>query len=149
MAQKHLRIISVLDGQHLQTISVAENTQIRDILMQCHQNGKGLVTLLTLLRGVQLLHPDATVSEAGLQDGEELSLLWSKKNYYETERLGEHDIQSNLLDQYKDPVGSIYVQIPETVDRIGDYAFRGCRSLSEVVIPDSVTRIGREAFRTA
>ena len=63
--------------------------------------------------------PDATVSEAGLEDGEELSLLWSKK-YYETPRLKEDETRSNLLDQYKDLVGGIYVQIPDTVDRIED-----------------------------
>ena len=46
MANKDLHIISGLDGQHLRTISVAEDTEIRDILMQLHQDGKGLVTLL-------------------------------------------------------------------------------------------------------
>ena len=53
---------------------------------------------MTLFRGVQLLHPDATISEAGLEDGEELSLLWSKK-YYETARLRGFDMQSDRLDQ--------------------------------------------------
>ena len=142
MASKNLDIISGLDGQHLQTVPVSEDMKIRDILMQFHQEGKGLVTLL---RGVQCLQPDATVSAAGLEDGEELSLLWSKK-YYETARLGEHKVQSNLMDQYKDFMGGIYVQIPDTVDRIEHGAFRGCTSLTEVVIPDTIVSIGNHAF---
>ena len=76
MASKSLHIVSGLDGQRLQTIPVTEDAKIRDILMQFHQDGKGLATL----------HPDTTVSKAGLEDGEELSLLWSKK-YSETARL--------------------------------------------------------------
>ena len=142
MAQKNLRIISGLDGQRLQTIRVAGNTKIRHIMMQLHQDGKGLVTLL---RGEQLLQPDTTVREAGLEDGEEVSLLWCKK-YYETARLGEHAMGSNLLDQCKDLVGGIYVQIPDTADRVESYAFHGCSSLAEVVIPDTVTSIGEAAF---
>ena len=139
---KTLHIVSGLDGQHLQTITVAEDTKIRDILIQFHQEGKGLVTLL---RGVQRLQPNMTVSEAGLEDGEELSLLWSK-NYYETARLGEHDVQSDSMDQYKDLLGGIYVQIPDTVDCIEHDAFRRCKRLTEVVIPDSITSIGDYAF---
>ena len=44
-----------------------DDTRIHDILMQFHQDGKGLVTLL---RGMQRLQPDATVSETGLEDGD-------------------------------------------------------------------------------
>ena len=36
--------------------------------------------------------------------------------------------------------------IPNSVTRIGDYAFSSCSSLAEVVIPNSVTRIGDYAF---
>ena len=36
--------------------------------------------------------------------------------------------------------------IPNSVTRIGDYAFSSCSSLVEVVIPNSVTRIGDYAF---
>ena len=37
--------------------------------------------------------------------------------------------------------------IPNSVTAIGDYAFRGCTSLTSVTIPDSVTSIGEDAFR--
>ena len=37
--------------------------------------------------------------------------------------------------------------IPSSVTSIGDRAFYGCRSLSEIVIPSSVTSIGKGAFR--
>ena len=36
--------------------------------------------------------------------------------------------------------------IPSSVTSIGNSAFRGCRSLSEIVIPSSVTSIGDSAF---
>ena len=36
--------------------------------------------------------------------------------------------------------------IPDSVTEIGDWAFCGCSSLSEINIPDSVTKIGEYAF---
>ena len=39
------------------------------------------------------------------------------------------------------------VVIPSSVTRIGDWAFCGCSSLSDIVIPSSVTRIGNSVFR--
>ena len=36
--------------------------------------------------------------------------------------------------------------IPSSVTNIGDWAFSGCRSLSEIVIPSSVASIGERAF---
>ena len=36
--------------------------------------------------------------------------------------------------------------IPNSVTRIGDYAFEGCRGLTSVAIPESVTTIGYESF---
>jgi serine/threonine protein kinase len=39
------------------------------------------------------------------------------------------------------------IVIPSSVTSIGDRAFYGCRSLSEIVIPSSVTSIGKGAFR--
>jgi len=39
------------------------------------------------------------------------------------------------------------VTIPDSVTSIGDYAFKGCESLTSVTIPDSVTSIGTYAFK--
>ena len=39
------------------------------------------------------------------------------------------------------------IVIPSSVTSIGDRAFYGCRSLSEIVIPSCVTSIGKGAFR--
>ena len=36
--------------------------------------------------------------------------------------------------------------IPESVTRIGEFAFTGCSSLTHVTIPNSVTNIERWAF---
>jgi len=38
------------------------------------------------------------------------------------------------------------IRIPDTVKRIGAYAFNGCKGLSEIVLPDGVEEIGNMAF---
>ena len=40
----------------------------------------------------------------------------------------------------------INIKIPDSVTRIGDYAFFRCSELTSVTIPDSVTSIGIDAF---
>ena len=42
--------------------------------------------------------------------------------------------------------GPISVVIPDGVRSIGNFAFAGCRGLTQVVIPDSVRKIGISAF---
>ena len=168
MASKNLHIVSGLDGQHLVTLPVSDDTTIRDIQGHYHQAGRGLITLLG---GVERLQPERTVREIGLQDGEELFLLWSKI-YYETAGLRGNEIlgKSDSIDQCKDNAGGIFVQIPKMVDciehgafeenedllkvlmhsgvtRIGDRAFLGCKHLTLVVNADSITRIGWRAFK--
>lgn len=39
-----------------------------------------------------------------------------------------------------------YIEIPNSVKKIGDYCFSDCSSLETVIIPDSVTEIGGMAF---
>lgn len=53
-------------------------------------------------------------------------------------------IENGALTKYTGPGGD--VAIPEGVTMIGDYAFRGCTSLTSVVIPASVTEIAENAF---
>ena len=38
------------------------------------------------------------------------------------------------------------ITIPDSVTKIGDYAFYGCKGLTSITIPDSVTSIGYSAF---
>ena len=47
---------------------------------------------------------------------------------------------------YRGNQSIISVTIPDSVTRIGDYAFSECRSLAFVAIPDSVSSIGQGAF---
>ncbi len=53
--------------------------------------------------------------------------------------------QKNLL--FCPPLGmeGIYT-VPDTVNNIGSNAFKGCRSISSIIIPESVTKIGIGAF---
>ena len=39
-----------------------------------------------------------------------------------------------------------FVDIPDTITKIGDYAFKNCKSLKAIIIPNSVTSIGDSAF---
>ena len=62
---------------------------------------------------------------------------------YEDDVLFNKD-KSRIISFRKQNIKS-YV-IPSSVTSIGDWAFRGCHSLSEIVIPSSVTSIGKGAF---
>ena len=39
-----------------------------------------------------------------------------------------------------------YIEIPNTITKIGNHAFEGCSSLQQIIIPNSVKKIGEEAF---
>ena len=62
---------------------------------------------------------------------------------YENKVLFDKD-KSKII-AFRDKNTTSYV-IPDSVNSIGDVAFLGCSSLSDIVIPDSVTSIGGGAF---
>ena len=133
-----------------------DSTTVREILQQYHADDCE-DRQATLLRGVTVLEADLTVSEAGLEDGDEISLVWSDP-FVEMERWTGEETHQDLY--VRIPLGTtsindgafrsckalVKIVIPSSVTSIGVAAFYGCSSLREVKIPDSVTSIGLQAF---
>ena len=132
MAQKTLWVTSTNGDQRM--VSVVDTMTVKEILQQ-FQTDDVQDRQATLLRGTTLLKPDMTVTKAGLEDGDELSLVWSEIPFVEmTWRTGGC-------------MGTdLYVRIPPGTRSISDGAFRNCKDLIKLVIADSVTRIGHGAF---
>ena len=132
MAQKTLWVTSPNGDQW--TVSVVDTTTVREIMQQSDEDGVVRDREATLIHGVTVLEPDMTVSEAGLEDGAEISLLWSDPFVEMASWTGE-EIGEDL-----------YVQIPPETTSIEDRAFSGCKVLVKVMIPNSVVSIGSHAF---
>ena len=132
-------------------------SKVREILQQCHRDD-GQDRQANLLRGVMLLEPDMTVNQAGLEDGDEISLFWSEPfvemascrgvtiDQALSIRIPRHVTRIDEMAFCKCKA-LIKVFIQNSVTSIGDEAFFGCISLTYVDIPNSVTRIGDKAFR--
>ena len=156
MEQKRLRINSPNGDQKI--LTVADTTTFREISLelQCHEGGAQDCEA-SLLRGVTLLEPDMTVSQAGLGDGDDIFLVWSDpfvemaswtgekigKDLYVRIPPGTTSIDDRAFQNCK---ALVKVLIPNSVTSIGNLAFAGCSSLKQVEIPNSVTHIGRQAL---
>lgn len=55
-------------------------------------------------------------------------------------------IQNGVLRRYESEPGVKIIVIPNSVYRIRDCAFKGCRYLERIDIPETVTEIGSDAF---
>ena len=130
MAQKILRILGANGDQRV--VSVLDTTTIRQIVQQCDegsvQDFEG-----ALLRGVTRLEPDMTVSEAGLEDGEEISLIWFDPF---------DDTCVEMAHWTGEAMGNnLYVRIPPHVTSIENCDSQLCdqhrkSSLSRLLLPD-------------
>ena len=60
---------------------------------------------------------------------------------------GVTEITKHIKFQQPDIEAITEVHIPDSVTRIGDYAFSGCSGLTEIVIPEGVISIGVDAFQ--
>ena len=112
---------------------MVDTTTIREIVQQFHEDDVR-DRQATLLRGVTVLEADMTVSETGMEDGDEISLVWSDPFVEMASWTGGE------MDQ------QLYVRIPSHITCISGGAFYDCTALLKVVIPNSVTSIGERAF---
>ena len=131
MAHKTLWVTSPNGDQKV--VSVMDTATVKEILQQC-RGDEGQDREANLIRGVTVLEPDMTVSEARLKDGDEVSLVWFDPFVEMACWTGE------VMDR------DLYVRIPPGTISIDAGAFRGCKALVKVVIPNSVTKIHNCAF---
>ena len=57
------------------------------------------------------------------------------------------DAVSSNYGMFRNNVNLTYVNLPDTLTSIGNYAFYGCTSLAEITLPAGVTNIGFSAFQ--
>ena len=131
MAHKSL-LVSKPNGEQ-RMVSVLDTTTVKEIVQQFLKDevhGRQA----TLIQGVTLLEPDMTVNQAGLEDGNEICLVWIDP-FVEMIRWTGGRMGKDL-----------YVRIPPEATSIDAGAFRGCKALVNIVIPNSVMSIGAWAF---
>ena len=157
MAQKILGVLSTNGEEKM--ISVVDTTTVREILQQFEEDDDQ-DRQAKLIRGVTLLEPDMTVGEAGLEDGDDISLVWSDP-FVEMDRWRGEEMDGELYvrvpshitqidaDAFSDCKALVKIVIPDSVTSIGNRAFKGCRKLAQVKIPHSVSSIGVRAFSSA
>ena len=125
MTEKTLRITSANGDKRM--VSVVDTTTVREILRQL-QADDDQDRQATLLKGVMLLEPAMTVSKAGLEDGDEISLVWSQARFVEMASWTGREKSKDL-----------YVRIPARIRSIEAWAFSDCNALVKVVIHNLVT----------
>ena len=98
---------------------MVDTTTVREIMQQCHKDCVQDCQA-NLLLGVTLLEPDMTVNEAGLEDGEEISLVWSEPFFKWPAACHAFTNCCSLAE----------VEIPSSVNSIEPFAFDACSSMT-------------------
>ena len=99
--------------------------------------GCSSLTSVTIPNGVK------TIRSRAFSAVKSVKVAAGNRNYYSGSQ-GELITHSGTL-LYVPPAVRTYI-VPDSVTKIGNYAFSGCRSLTSVTIPNSVTKIGSWAF---
>ena len=65
------------------------------------------------------------------------------------DHLGGHAVIGIDSYTFADHTEIVYLQLPNTLEWIGDHAFENCSNIKELILPESVTYIGKYAFAGA
>ena len=95
-------------------------------------------TVVEIIFGDRKLGNDETVAEVGLSADSVVTGLLRQNVACCTNKSG--------FGQDMCPETLVIVEIPDSVTKVGEYAFAGCKDVAKVTIPSSVRRIGGGAF---
>lgn len=87
-----------------------------------------------------------------ITDNEDGKALKAFPDFYDEAIVETLDISGSknitaVPDYYFEDGALISISLPETVETIGEFAFKGCAALTTVNFPDALTEIGNAAFR--
>ena len=135
MAQKRIRVTRALDGEIACCIPVTDDTKHEEIQWQVWEAEQDRGEPILIFNGT-LLQPEKTVGEDGLNDGDDVQLIW--REY--------HEVSTCRDSQEEVPIKARYVKTPGDIKHIRPGAFKGNTGLQVVKMVDSVTTIGHQAF---